>query len=82
MASWHAAFDQLADNYVGNGGTALSLMTKTRRIRIALVTELDQKTTDLIGIEKLSADQAIEEVRAFKEEAAVIPNASMLVRKP
>ena len=81
MGSFDAAFDRLAENYEGNGGTALSLMTKTRRISIALVTELSQESTELIGIQRLTADQAIEEVGTYKGQAAVIPNASMLVRQ-
>ncbi|MEJ2038053.1 MAG: lactate racemase domain-containing protein [Desulfosarcinaceae bacterium] len=75
-----AAFDRLAADYVGNGGTALAMMAKSARINIALVTELDQAVTETIGCERITADQARDMVSGCGGSLAVIPNASMLVR--
>ena len=77
---WDAAFDRLARDYVGNGGTALAMMAKSARISIALVTELDQSVTDTIGCKRISADQAREIAAGCGGSLAVIPNAGMLVR--
>jgi len=38
--SFEETFDNLKDNYSGNGGTALALMTKAKRISIKLITDL------------------------------------------
>ncbi len=75
-----AAFDRLAAQYVGNGGTALAMMAKLKRIRIGLVTALDQKSADCIGFERLSPQQAQQAVEHHCGSLAVIPNASMLVK--
>jgi lactate racemase len=81
LGGWPAAFDRLAQGYVGNGGTALAMMAKTRRIRIGLVTDLDDATVAAIGCEKISVDRARREVETPGGPWAVIPNASVLVAK-
>ncbi len=81
MRGWDAAFDKLALNYVGNGGTALSMMAKLRRIKISLVTQLSAETGDQIGFESISAAQAQEYIDQHKGALAVIPNASLTVKK-
>lgn len=81
MGGFQAAFARLAQGYVGNGGTALAMMEKTRRIRIGLVTELDEAVVRNMGAEKISLDQARKEVATAGEPWAVIPNASLLVRR-
>ncbi len=81
MGGFQAAFDRLAQGYVGNGGTALAMMEKTRRIRIALVTELDEAVVRKMGCEKISPARARQEVAAAGGPWAVIPNASLLVRR-
>ncbi len=78
---WEAAFDRLAENYQGNGGTALALMAKTRRIRIGLVTELPGAFAAQIGCEVISPEAARRIVGQHAGSLAVIPNASLLVRK-
>jgi nickel-dependent lactate racemase len=80
LGGFQAAFERLAQGYVGNGGTALAMMEKTRRIRIALVTDLDEAAVRAMGCEKISLDQARQEAAAGGPWA-VIPNASLLVRK-
>lgn len=75
------AFQALHANYEGNGGTALAMMTKLRRIRIAMITELDQDTCDLMGVEKWDLMKAEEELIQPQESLCWIENASLLVKK-
>ncbi len=79
MGGRPAAFARLATNYSGNGGTALAMMVKTERIRIALVTALDDDICRRIGIRRIGLDEATCMTKAAPE-VAVIANASMLVR--
>jgi nickel-dependent lactate racemase len=78
--NWETAFDKLARNYEGNGGTALSMMAKSRRIRIFLVTDLDETPCRTIGVEKISMDRARKSITQFTGSFAVIPNGSMTVK--
>ena len=80
MDGWDAAFDRLAENYVGNGGTALSMIAKTNRIRIDLVTELNDDIAEIMDIRRMTSDQAVQIIKTFNGTSGVIPNASMLVR--
>ncbi len=75
------AFTKLLSNYQGNGGTALAMMAKTQRIRIILVTDLDQKTCKKMAVEKWSVDQALNYIVSLTVPVTVIPNASLLVKK-
>jgi nickel-dependent lactate racemase len=77
---WDAAFDHLARRYAGNGGTALSMMEKTRRIRIGLVTDLDADCCQTMGVQKLNEASAAALVRRASGTLAIIPNASLLVK--
>ncbi len=81
MGSWDKAFDRLAADYVGNGGTALAMMAKLHRIYISLVTSLDRSVAELIGFDRVSADQVQGYMDKCTGSLAVIPNASMLVKK-
>jgi lactate racemase len=81
LGDWDAVFDRLADHYVGNGGTALAMMAKLRRIRIGLVTVLAPDEAGRIGFDRLSVDQARREVIGHRGSMAVIPNASLVVRR-
>jgi len=80
--SWKNAFDKLAQNYEGNGGTALSMMSKSERIRILMVTILSESICKTIGIEKISMDQANLLVNQSSGSLAAIPNSGILVRIP
>lgn len=75
------AFTKLLSKYQGNGGTALAMMAKTQRIRIILVTDLDQKTCKKMAVEKWSVDQALNYIVSLTVPVTVIPNASLLVKK-
>jgi len=89
MASFAAAFDELSRSYQGNGGTALAMMTKLQRIRIGMVTSIDDATCRLIGIERWSQQQLstymseldCEQPEQKKPAIGYIPNASLTVKK-
>ena len=81
LGGWDAAFDQLTAEYVGNGGTALAMMAKRQRIQISLVTALSREAADRIGVGMISAGQAQAVVDHHIGSLAVIPNASLTVKK-
>jgi len=81
LGNWDAAFERLADHYVGNGGTALAMLDKLRRIRIGIVTELPAEMARTIGFELLSPASAARAVQAHQGSVAVLPNAAVTVRK-
>jgi nickel-dependent lactate racemase len=83
MGGFAAAFEQLAEHYEGNGGTALAMMEKTRRIRIGLVTDLDEETCKLIGAERWNHARVLAHLAGLGETAdlAFIANASLLVNR-
>ncbi len=81
MGGFDAAFDRLAEKYEGNGGTALSLMEKTARIRISLVTELPEAMTEIMGVRKITAEQAVKRVKECSASLAMIPSAGLVVKK-
>jgi nickel-dependent lactate racemase len=74
------AFDHLAKGYQGNGGAALAMMEKTCRIKIGLMTDLDKKICDKIGIQKLPYDTVAKMVKKQGVSPAVISNAGHLVK--
>ena len=74
------AFNRLAKNYEGNGGTALSMMSKLQRINILMVTDLSDSESQTIGFEKISMDQALKRARQSTGDIAAIPNAGLLVK--
>lgn len=82
MGSFDAAFQELSRNYQGNGGTALAMMTKLQRIRIAMVTSLDEPTCQLIGLENWSHENVTTFLDQLNpdESVAFVPNASLLVK--
>jgi lactate racemase len=79
MENREAVFDHLSTQYSGNGGTALAMMDKTERIRILLVTDLQEELCRLIGVTRISAEEANRRLINARD-MAVITNASMLIR--
>jgi len=79
LGGQEAAFAHLAAHYSGNGGTALAMMAKTERIRIALVTALDDTLCRRIGVTRITPEEASRRAMTTPE-MAIIPNASVLVR--
>jgi nickel-dependent lactate racemase len=78
--SFEAAFELLEKNYEGNGGTALSMMLKTKRIRIYMVTSLDESDCKTLGVTRVSAEDVQQIITAEKGSLAVIKNAGILVK--
>ncbi len=81
MGGWQQTFAHLAANYAGNGGTALAMMEKTKRISIKMVTDLPAELCAKIGVEKISVTEAGAMVSVTEGRLAVIENASLLVAR-
>lgn len=81
IGDWGTAFDRLSRRYVGNGGTALAMMAKTRRITVELITDMDRAVAGRIGVGTLSAEQLQPLLDRHRGSLAVIPNAGMLVQR-
>lgn len=78
--SFEKAFKMLKDNYEGNGGTALSLMTKTKRIMVFLCTSLDEQICNILNVKKISEDDINMLVKSHSGTFAYIKNASLLFK--
>jgi len=78
--SFRNAYNMLEENYEGNGGTALSMMTKTSRINISMMTSLDEKLCKILNVEKINSEQVQEILNNTQDTIAVISNASLLVK--
>ncbi len=72
-------FKKLEEKYEGNGGTALAMMSKAKRINIFLVTQLDQETCTALGVKKIGAEEVAAILNEPGGSCAFIPNASMLI---
>ena len=81
VGGWDAAFDLLSQSYQGNGGTALAMMEKIRRINIFIVTDLSPDVCRAIGVTRIDPASAALRVRQHNGSIAAIPNASLLVRR-
>jgi len=77
--SYEAAFAMLERKYEGNGGTALSMMGKTKRITIHMLTSLDKEVCQVLGVNKVTLEDIRKTISEEKGSLAVIRNASMLV---
>jgi len=77
---FNPAFNILEKGYKGNGGTALSMMSKTSRINIFLKTALDDKICKIIGVKKAEDAMIQTLIREFQHDLACIENASLLIR--
>jgi len=71
-------FLQLKKKYSGNGGTALSLLSKTERINVYMMTSLDELTCNTLNIKKLNSEELCSETVKLKGRTAVIENASIV----
>ncbi len=80
LGGYQAAFERLAADYAGNGGTALSMLEKTTRIRVGLITDLPEASVRLMGATRLSVARANQLLRDTTGKVGVIPNASLLVK--
>ena len=75
------AFKRLGQSYEGNGGTALSMMSKTARINIFLKSDLDDRLCSAIGVVKsdLNRIQTVID-KTPKQDLACIYHAGLLIR--
>ncbi len=78
--SFTNAYHMLEENYEGNGGTALSMMTKTGRIRICMMTSLDDKTCATLNVTRVGSEEVQDILDKKDGDVALIANASLLVR--
>lgn len=73
-------YASLQKHYSGNGGTALSLLSKTERINISMVTSLNHNTCRQLGIRKLTKSEAPGFIEGMKGNTAIIENASIVYK--
>ncbi|MFP4489662.1 MAG: lactate racemase domain-containing protein [Bacteroidales bacterium] len=71
-------FTSLKNNYSGNGGTALSLISKTERIKVFMLSTLDAETCDTLNIVKLNLEKLRGRLTGLEGSTAVISNAAIL----
>jgi nickel-dependent lactate racemase len=76
-----AAFDKLLTNYQGNGGTALALMEKTKRIKIAILSQLGQSVCDQLQLRLTGIKEIRDILSTPRRNLAIIKNASVLVKR-
>ena len=79
--SFEKAYAMLEKNYEGNGGTALSMITKTNRINIYMMTSLDDTLCKTLNVKRVNEKEVQQILNEEKGSVAVIQNASLLVRK-
>jgi nickel-dependent lactate racemase len=82
IGSFEKTFEILEKNYHGNGGTALSLMVKTNRIKVYLVTYLNNKICETLKTTKIDVGNVQRMIDDAKDTIAIIKNASMIVCRP
>lgn len=68
----------LEKHYSGNGGTALSMMSKTERIKIYMVTSLDSETCGKLGVTRLEPGAIGSVIDQVGGDIALIENASII----
>lgn len=68
----------LGKQYSGNGGTALSLLSKTDRIKVYMTTNLDTRVCNTLNIKKLTPEDMNYETSRLKGDSAIIENASIV----
>ena len=78
--SFEKAFAMLEENYEGNGGTALSMMTKTKRIQIFMMTSLDDLICNTLNVTKVNQTAVQDLLNREKGAVTVITNVSLLIK--
>lgn len=73
-------FTALKCHYSGNGGTALALLAKSSRIKIYMVTSLDDNLCGKTGIKKIGTSEAESIIASEKGTVALIENGSIIYR--
>lgn len=80
IGSFGKTFEILRENYQGNGGTALSLMTKTKRIEVFLYTSLNEEVCKLLQTKKIKDKDIKSLIESHSGSLAMIRNASLLIK--
>ncbi len=75
---WSNIFGELAVEYKNNAGTALSMLEKSGRIEIQMVTMLSEEECRLMGASKCSPDDVQEIIDQERGSIAFLENAAML----
>jgi len=73
-------FDQLEAEYKNNAGTALSMLEKSGRIDIRMITSLSKEECELMGASKCASEDVQKLIDLEKGSVAVLENAGMLYR--
>ena len=81
LGSFEKAFNVLEQNYEGNGGTALSMITKTARIQIHLMTSLSKKDCNILKVKAVDKEKIQNLINQEEGNIGLIENASVLVIK-
>jgi len=76
-----AAFNKLLEDYQGNGGTALALMEKTKRIKIAILSRLEEAVCRQIQLRPTGITEISDILSSPRHNLAIIKNASVLVKR-
>jgi len=71
-------FDRLDVEYKNNAGTALSMLEKSERIEIRMVTLLSEKEVQLMGANKCSEEDVQTFIDSETGSVAILENAAML----
>ena len=71
-------FEHLEDKYRNNAGTALSMLEKSERIDIQLVTSLSNEECELMGASKCAAEDVQRLIDKERDSVAILENAGML----
>jgi len=69
---------KLKINYTGNGGTALSLLSKTERINVHMITSLGTDICNALNIKRIKPGDLQSATGRLKGKTALIENASMV----
>ena len=80
MENFEKTFELLSENYEGNGGTALSMMAKTKRIKIYLLTSLNEQKCKILNVHKISEKDMQQIINDHSGTLSFIKNASLLVK--
>jgi nickel-dependent lactate racemase len=73
-------FEQLEDAYRNNAGTALSMLEKSERIDIQMLTSLSKEECELMGASKCTAEDVQKIIDLEQGSVAVLAYAGMLYR--
>jgi nickel-dependent lactate racemase len=78
--TFEKAFALLEKDYEGNGGTALSMMTKTKRIKVYMMTSLSDQICATLNVTKIETGDIQRMILQEHSSIAIIQNASLLVK--